>query len=332
MDHARVIGRILAACGWLAWRVERVVRIGPLRRLPRGRVGLGAALVIGVVGLVPLVLGLAQRQPQDVTVEEIFGHAVTEPDGWVRLRGLTVPLDENPTSTAESTAKYGVLVDAANELDAVVLQAAETVAEAESTILTGHLLPATVLQASVEEQLPLEATVFGAPPTVVPDAIVVVDATPFPERVVLWLVTLGLALVAIVLALGALVGYPVFRPAREIDVLARPLGPGERIPAAVGGRIGDHQVDLADPVEALLLAGHGPRGPVLTVQIIPSHGPAPRPVSIGGGWTRAQVGYLHVIGETVAALAVEAEQADAVLLFARRSERDRAAAMVATAR
>jgi hypothetical protein len=39
-----------------------------------------------------------------------------------------------------------------------------------------------------------------------------------------------------------------------------------------------------------------------------------------------------VLGETVPALAVRAERADITLLFARRSERDRAAVMVATER
>jgi hypothetical protein len=324
-----VIGRFLAICGWLAWHVQRRVIVGPLRRVG-GRRGVGAiAVLIAIVAFVPLVAGLAQDQPQDVRVEQLFTGAVTHPDGWVRLRGRSLSLADDPTNLAQGAAQYGLLVDAANPLRAVVLEAGEPVADAESTTVTGHVVPAAV---TVEEDLPIEATVFGTPPKIVADEIVRLDASPFAPRVVWWPLTVLLLLLAGVLGLGAWAGYPVFRTAREVDVLARPLGPGERIPAAVGGRLGDRRIDLADPAEALLTAGRGARGAVLTIQLMPGSGPAPPPISIGGGWTTARIGYVHVLGETVAALHIRADQADATLLFARRSERDRAAAMVATER
>jgi hypothetical protein len=324
-----VTGRFLAICGWLAWQIQRRVVVGPLRRAG-GRRGVGVvAAIIAIVAFAPLVAGLAQDQPQDVTVEQLFADAVTHPERWVRLHGRSVPLAEDPTNLAQQAADYGLLVDAVNPLRAVVVEAGRTVADADSTTITGHLVGAAVV---VEEDLPIKATVFGTPPRIVANEIVRLDPSPFPPRVVWWPLTVVLLLLAGALALGARVGYPVFRVAREVDVLARPLGPGERIPAAVGGRLGDHRINLADPAEALLTGGRGARGSVLTIQLMPAGGPAPPPISIGGAWTTARVGYVHVLGETVPALHIRAEQADATLLFARRSERDRAAAMVAIER
>jgi len=327
---SRVIGRLLAVCGWVAWQLTR--RVAPLRRFEgrRGVVVLAGAFAIAA--LVPLIVALAQDQPQDVMVDLDLTQVVTHPADWVRLHGLSVPLQVDPITGGDASAEYGVLVDAQNTLRAIVLQSTETVPEADSTAVTGHLVPATVQTVEVQAGLPIEATVFGAPPEVVSDAIVLLDPAPLPGRVVWWPLTLALAAIAVVLALGASVGYPVFRPAREVDVLAKPLGPGERIPAAVGGRLGDRTIALTDPEEALLLAGRGTHGPVLTIQLMPRGGPAPRPVSIGEGWTQARVGYLHVLRETVPALAIRAEQADVTLLFARRTERDRAAVMVGTVR
>ena len=327
-----MIGRFLAFCGWLAWHAQRRVVVGPLRRLGAQRAVWAVAGIIAVVAFVPLVAGVAQDQPQDVTVQDLFDDGVTHPESWVRLRGLTVPLADDPTNLAASGAGYGLLVDAVVPLRAVVVESDATIAAAESTMLTGHIVPTTVATEDVQAELPIEATIAGTPPQVVADEIVRLDISPFPTRVVWWPVTLLLLLLAAALAIGAWAGYPVFRAAREVDVLARPLGPGERIPAAVGGRLGDRTIDLGDPAEALLTGGRGARGSVLTIQLMPAGGPAPPPISIGGGWTTARVGYVHVLGETVAALHIRAEHADATLLFARRSERDRAAAMVATER
>jgi hypothetical protein len=330
-----VIGRILALCGWLAWHVQRRVAVGPLRRIRSRTAVWTIAGAIAILGVIPLVAGLAQDQPQDSTVEDLFNGGVTHPDRWVRLTGRSLPLADNPTNLAEAAARYGLFVDAVNPLRSVVIEADAPIVAAATTTVTGHLVPAAIgaeKQEEVQAGLPREARVAGTPPRIVADEIVRLDASPFPTRVILWPVTLLLMLLAGVLALGAWAGYPVFRPAREVDVLARPLGPGERIPAAVGGRLGDRRIDLADPAEALLTAGRGARGSVLTIQLMPAGGPAPPPISIGGGWTTARIGYVHVLGETVAALHIRAEQADATLLFARRSERDRAAAMVATER
>jgi hypothetical protein len=320
-----MIGRLLAACGWLAWQIERRFAASPLRRLGARRVVAGLAVVLVALGFVPIAAAVLQDQPQDIVVEDVTAGRVTDPAGWVRLRGQVVPLADSPTG---QDGDWGILVDAVDTLRAIVVRAPQPLTM-EETFVTGHLASALVV---VEEELPIEATVFGTPPRIVSDQIVELDAVPLAPRTVLWpLVLLPWAL-ASVIGLGAMAGYPVFRRTREVDVLARPMAPGERVPAAVAGRIGAFSYALGEPAGALVLVGQGPRGGILTVQLLPQNGPAPAPVRIGGGWTSGRIGYVYTIDEVVPALAVRAEAADAVLLFARVAERDRAAAMVAVDR
>jgi hypothetical protein len=188
------------------------------------------------------------------------------------------------------------------------------------------LRPATVV---VEEELPIEATVAGTPPRVVPDRVLVADPVAAPARQVVWPLAIPPALLGLLILIGARVGYPVFRPTVEVDVLAAPLAPGERLPAAFGGRIGPNRRDLVDPGGVLLVVRRGPKGSLLTAQPLPDDGgPAPQPVTIGGGWSSGRSGYVFAINESVPALVMRAELVDATFLFARVSERDRVAALI----
>jgi hypothetical protein len=135
------------------------------------------------------------------------------------------------------------------------------------------------------------------------------------------------------LLVGAREGYPVFRSTSDIAVLTSPLAPGERVPSAFGGRIGTNERSLIDPGGALLLVRRGPAGSLLTAQPLPDDGSvAPQPVLIGGSWTSGRVGAVHTLTETIPALLVRSELVDATFLFARNSERDRVAALVALER
>ncbi len=51
------------------------------------------------------------------------------------------------------------------------------------------------------------------------------------------------------------------------------------------------------------------------------------PVPVGD-WTAGTVGYVHTLRENVAALAIQAEHIDAIVMFATVAERDRAAGRV----
>jgi hypothetical protein len=204
---------------------------------------------------------------------------------------------------------------------------------AESATVTGRLAPATVATEAVQAQLPIEATVFGTPPQIVPDRIVTLDAVATPQRMVPWWLSILPALLAVMLVIGARVGYPLFRRTSEVDVLTAPLSVGERIPAAYGGRLGPNVRDLADPGGALFVMRRGPTGEVLTAQPLPDDGGvAPQPVTIGGSWTSARIGYVFTVNETVPALELRSELVDATFLFARTTERDRVAAIVTVER
>ena len=320
VHHARVIGRVLAACGWLSWQVGR--RFGARRAAP---VALAGLLI--VLAILPIAIPMFDPQPQDVTVQQVMDGAVAEATGWVRLRGRIVPLTQSP---ADGPGAYALLVDEANPLRAIVVRADERPAAAASTMATGRVVQEIVL---VEEELPLEATVFGAPPRVAVDRLVELDSVAKPERVTWWPLSILPVVLAAVLVIGAVVGYPIFRSTSEVDVLSTPLGPGERVPAAWGGRLGPHARDLADPAAALLVVRRGPNGDVLTAQpLLDEDGPAPPPVAIGGGWTSGRVGWVYTASEAVPALVVRTDVIDVTFLFARTGERDRVAALVAVDR
>ena len=317
----RMIGRLMAICGWLAWQVRR--RTGSAGR--RAPAVLGIALL--VLALLPIAIPQFDPQPEDATVQQLMDGAIAEPTGWVRLRGRVTPLTQSPTG---EPGDYALLVDAANHLRAIVVRTDQPLAAAESTMVTGHVADAGV---KVDEDLPIEATVFGAPPQIATDRILDPDPVPKPVRAVWWQLSLLPILLGIALLIGSRVGYPLFRPTTEIDVLASPLGPGERVPAAYGGRIGANARDLADPGGALLLVRRGPKGNLLTAQpLADDGGVAPAPVTIGGGWTNGRLGEVRTISETVPALKLRSELVDAVFLFARTAERDRVAALVAVDR
>lgn len=320
--HDAPMGRLLALCGWLAWRVGT-----PFRGSSRAAIVAIAGVLI-VLASVPIVIPMLDRQPEDATVQQIFDGSTSHPEGWLRLRGRLTPLTASPTAEAGS---FALLVDAENPLRAVVVGGSpEDVDARASTTVTGTLAPGSV---TVEEELPIEATVAGTPPRIVEDQIVVLDSTPRPVRSVPWPIAIPPLLLAAILLIGVRVGYPLFRVTSEIDVLAQPLAPGERIPSAYGGRIGPNHADLADPGGVLLLVRRGPGGNLLTAQpLADGAATAPQPVLIGGSWTSGRIGSVHTVRETVAALHVRSELIDATFLFARTAERDRVAALVAVER
>ena len=293
---------------------------------------IGIAIALAVLAVLPIVIPLFGAQPTDATVQEIFDREVAEPNAWVRLHGRLFPLTNSPTG---QDGTFAVLVDEANGLRAIVVQSdtpfPDTApGEVVSAAITGRLL---ALGANLRDELPIEATVFGTPPRIVPDRVLQLDPAVTAERTIWWPLSIIPALLAIALAIGVRTGYPIFRPAKVVDVLAAPLGPGERLPAAFGGKVGSNARELADPGAALLLVRRGPRGNLLTAQPLPDDGGvAPAPVTIGGSWTSGRVGDVYTVNETVPALLVRSELVNATFLFSRTAERDRVAALVAVER
>jgi hypothetical protein len=325
------MGRLLAVCGWLAWQVGRPFRGGNARRDARPAVVV-VAVVLLILAALPIAVPLFAAQPTDAVVDQISTGAVTEPDTWLRLRGRLFPLTDSPTG---QDGNFALLVDEANTLRAIVVQSAEPfepVAPEDVALqaVTGRL---RALGTSVEEDLPIEATVAGSPPKVVADRVLALDPEITAERAVWWPLAILPALLGIVLLVGVRIGYPIFRRSSVVDVLAAPLGPGERLPAAYGGQVGPNRRPLADPGAALLLVRRGPRGNLLTAQPLSEDGGvAPGPVTIGGSWTTGRIGDVYTVRETVPALVVRSELVNATFLFARTAERDRVAALVAVER
>ncbi len=320
-------GRILAIAGWLAWAVARPFRRTPLRRFS-GAPAATLAIVLLVLAALPIVLPQTDPQPADVAVDEILSGAVAEPGTWVRLTGRAYGIDGVPT---EEAGNYALFVDEEQRLRAIVVRGASPFdtppADVVSGFVTGRLVQANVI---VSADLPIEATEAGTPPRIAPDLIVELDPIAKEPRSTWWPLSIPPLLLAVLLLVGSRTPYPVFRPTRSIDVLAAPLGPGERLPAAYGGRIGPNERDLADPGGVLLLVRRGPKGNLLTAQPLPDDGGvAPAPVTIGGGWTSGRIGDVHAVRETVAALTIRSELVDATFLFARTAERDRVAALIA---
>ena len=326
-----MMGRILAVFGWLAWQVGRPFRRGRTARDSRAP-AFGIAVVLLGLAAVPIVLPQLAAQPTDAVVEDVFRGVVSEPGGWVRLRGRVFPLSETPTG---QDGNYALLVDEANTLRAIVVRSATPFAdtpprEIEPATITGRLV---ALGTSVEEELPIEATVAGTPPQVVGDRVLELDPVTTAERTVWWALSILPAILGVGLIVGARSGYPIFRTSSTVDVLAAPLGPGERLPAAYGGQVGANERHLADPGAALLLVRRGPRGNLLTAQPLAEDGGiAPGPVTIGGSWTTGRVGDVYTVSETVPALVVRSELVNATFLFARTAERDRVAALVSVER
>lgn len=319
-------GRILAIAGWLAWVVARPFRRTRLRRF-RGAPAVAAAVVLLVLAALPIVLPQLDPQPADVAVDEILAGTVTEPGTWVRLSGRAYGLAEAPTGQA---GNYALFVDEAQRLRAIVVRGTSPFdtrpADVVSRFVTGRLIEANVV---VDEDLPIEATEAGTPPRIAQDRIVELDQVAKEPRSTWWPLSILPAVLAVVLLIGSRTPYPVFRPTRVVDVLAAPLGAGERLPAAWGGRIGPNERDLADPGGVLLLVRRGPKGNLLTAQPLPDDGGlAPAPVTIGGGWTSGRIGDVHAVRETVPALTIRSELVDATFLFARTAERDRVAALI----
>ncbi|MEO5985671.1 MAG: hypothetical protein ABIW50_02315, partial [Candidatus Limnocylindria bacterium] len=213
------MGRAMALVGWMAWVLRR-----PFDRRGWSSVGNFVAPALAAMLLVaaaaPIVIPLLDPQPEDVSVQQVFDGAVVNPDGWVRLRGRITPLGESPTG---EPGTFGLLIDAERRLRAVVVQTTATLEAIALTTVTGTLVERSAV---VSVELPIEATEAGTPPRVVSDRIVLLDKSPKPVRAILWPLAIVPALVALSLLLGSRVGYPIFRPSMEIDVLARPLAAG----------------------------------------------------------------------------------------------------------
>ncbi|MDQ2935123.1 MAG: hypothetical protein M3R49_09155 [Chloroflexota bacterium] len=315
--------RVLLIFGLLASIVERGLGFIPGRILRGRRTWIVVGLLIAAA-TIPIVASVNGVHPQEVTVGEILAGRVSQPDGWVRVPGTIESLHGIPSQIEGS---FYLLHDAKDPSLSIVLRS-DTRLQRLPEVPTGHLEIAGV-------QVPGYASATdpaaGSQRRVIPGQLLAIDAIPAPPASIAWPLVLLPLLLAGILFVGNRFGYPLYEETREIDVLATPLAPGERLPVVVAGRVGEHRLPLRDPVEGLLLVSAGSRGPELAVQLLLGAGRHVAPVAVGD-WTAGTVGYVHTMREHVAAIALQAEQIDAILMFASIAERDRAAGRVSIRR
>jgi len=315
--------RVLLIFGYVASLVERVLRPIPGGWLRGHRTWIVVGLLIAAA-FIPIFASFGGSHPQELNVSEILAGKVSRPDGWVRVPGTIEPL---PGIEAQVEGSYYLLHDAKDTSLAMVMRA-DSRLQHFPEVPTGHL---EVTAVQVPGYVSATDPRAGGNRRVIPGQVLALDATPAPQASIAWPLVLLPLLVAGILFAGNRFGYPLYEETREVDVLAKPLAPGERLPVVVAGRVGEHRVPLDDPVEGLLLVSAGARGPELAIQLLLGPGKYVAPVVVGD-WTAGTVGYVHTLREHVPAMAMQAEQIDATLMFATVPERDRAAGRVSIRR
>ena len=315
--------RVLLIFGYVASLVERVLRPIPGGWLRGHRTWLVVGLLIAAA-FIPIFASFGGSHPQELNVSEILAGKVSRPDGWVRVTGTIEPL---PDIESQLEGSFYLLHDAKDPSLAMVMRT-DSRLQHFPTVPTGHL---EVTAVQVPGYVSATDPRAGGKHRVIPGQVLALDATPAPQASIAWPLVLLPLLLAGILFAGNRFGYPLYEETREVDVLAKPLAPGERLPVVVAGRVGEHRVPLDDPVEGLLLVSAGARGPELAIQLLLGAGKYVAPVVVGD-WTAGTVGYVHTLREHVPAMAMQAEQIDATLMFATVPERDRAAGRVSIRR
>lgn len=294
--------------GWLAYRVDRWLRRfpGPLRG-PDQRLWIVVVLLLGLAA-VPVVLTLRATQPREVSVSQIAA-GEAQVGAWVRLEGevLALPVLEDVVPVGHWT-----LQDPDDPRQSIILRASGEL-RGGRRMVTGTL---------EQSELP-EAAGLGS----VPGRIVGLDATPFPRQVpnpLLWLPPL---LVALALLVGSRIGYPIFEPGGELNVLARGLVANEVVGARVIGRIGDRWLNLGDRQSASISVAEPAGGRRVLLTLIGPGGRS-KPQVLGEPSVEGVVGYVHSREGSMPAILVLRPDLEVILLFERTPDRDRLAAMM----
>ncbi|MEO8511162.1 MAG: hypothetical protein ABI534_07965 [Chloroflexota bacterium] len=303
-----MLTRLRVWLGWLAYRVDRWLRRvpGPLRG-PDQRLWL-VIVVLLAVAAVPVVLTLRQPQPREVSASQIAA-GEAQLGAWVRLEGEVLAL---PVVEDVLPAGYWTLQDPGDPRSSIMLRAA------------GDLTGGRQMLTGIVEQSDLpEAAGLG----LVPGRIVALDAAPFPRQIpnpLLWVPPL---LVAGVLVAGSRIGYPIFEPGGELNVLARGLVANEAVGARVIGRIGNRWLNLGDRQSASVSVEEPAGGRRVLLTLI-GHGGRSMPHVLGEPSVEGVVGYVHSREGSMPAVLVIRPDLEVILLFERTPDRDRLAAMM----
>ena len=303
-----MLTRLRVWLGWLAYRVDRWLRRlpGPLRG-PDQRLWLVAVLLLALAA-VPVVLTLREPQPREVSVPQLAA-GEAQVGAWVRLEGevLALPVVENVVP-----AGYWTLQDPDDPRSSVMLRANGELAGGRQMV-TGTI---------EQSDLPQEADLGS-----VPGRIIALDETPFPRLLpnpLLWAPPL---LLALLLVAGSRIGYPIFEPGGELNVLARGLARNEAVGARIIGRIGDRWLNLGDRQSASISVEEPAGGRRVLLTLI-GRGGRSMPQVLGEPSVEGVVGYVNSREGSMPAILVLRPDLEVILLFERTPDRDRLAAMM----
>jgi hypothetical protein len=279
--------RVAAAPGWLASVVRRT--LGGSRR--------AVWIVIVILVLMTLIptiaIGSSQR-PTDLTFDDVRRQDIPAATTWVRLDGVLAEIE-----TASGSAFH--LFDPADEAHFIVVTALEPL-EPGRVVMTGHL----TLGAQGSDIIGfLDADVPAVPRRDEPFQLILLPAA-----------------IAIVLAIGMQLGYPVVRRDGRAPVAAPTTAAGgAAISAAWSGRIGRDLVPADHPIRC-----------TVSLDPVADH-PDLADVSVSTGersWTvrirrAAPTRPIRLcrLGSSTPGLEIHASTADLVLAFADRATRDR---------
>jgi hypothetical protein len=316
-----MLHRLLALLGFVAIRIDGWLR-APLARLGIRISGIWLiALVLLVAAAIPTYLEATRRSPQGVDIDQITQRSLSALTSWVRLEGRVVTLDDN----RQAQAQYGVTSVLIDGDKAIMLSSSQPVEDREE--ITGQAANAPGAGDRVRSLAP-PGLLDGI--QVSPNGLVLVDDVPPPPSTTPWWAVYTALIVAGLLVIGLLVGYPVFGASRRSS-RAPVLDSGERVPVGVSAELRRSGRTTSLPIGGAQL-DRGERPGELVVHIpeavdAPAHEVPIRPDM----WTSVSTGSLYTVSAAVPAFQVRSFALHGIVSFSSALDRDRAAAVLTEA-
>jgi hypothetical protein len=281
-----LIDRVVAVPGWLASLVRRAVG-GSTRAT-----WVVVAVLVLMSALPTIAIGSSQR-PTDLTFDDVRLQQIPANTTWVRLEGELVEVKNANGSVyhlyAEGDPEHYIIVTAPVPLDV------------GHVVLTGHL--------SLGAQ--------GAGTIGFLDA----DVPPVPRRDEPFQLILLPAVIAILIAVGMRLGYPVIRRDRRPRSQAAALPTGATLAAGWSGRIESQVVAHGQPIACAISLAPDPKLPELSDLVLDASG-ASWSVRLRRSAPTRPIRSCR-LGGSKPGVEIHAQTADVVLVFDDLATRDR---------
>ncbi len=287
-----MIDRIVAVPGWLAHAVRRV-----LGGSTRATWVVVAVLVL--MSLIPTIAIGSSQRPTDLTFDDVRTQQIPANTTWVRLEGELVAVDNANGSVYH--------LYAAGDEEHYIIVTAPVPLEVGHVVMTGHL----------------ELGAQGAGTIGFLDA----DVPAVPRRDEPFQLILLPAIIAIVIAIGMQLGYPVIRRDRRPRSEVAPLPTDGTLPAGWSGRIESQVVAHGQPIDCAVSIAPDPKLPDVSDLALRAPG-ASWTIRLRRSAPTRSVRSCRLSGSR-SGVEIHAQTADIVLVFADPATRDR---LVATLR